>query len=58
MSEAVLILPNMRGGVATVGNKVHTLFRLNSRQRIVAETETASAAPGETAQANSRGEPA
>ena len=31
MNEAVLILPNMRGGCATVGNKVHTLFRVTSR---------------------------
>jgi hypothetical protein len=32
MNEAVLILPNMRGGCATVGNIVHTLFRVTSRQ--------------------------
>ena len=32
MSEAVLILPNMRGGCATVGNKVHTLFRMTGRR--------------------------
>lgn len=32
MSEAVLILPNMRGGCATVGNTVHTLFRITSRR--------------------------
>ena len=32
MSEAVLILPNMRGGCATVGNTVHTLFRVSSRR--------------------------
>jgi hypothetical protein len=32
MSEAVLILPNMRGGCATVGNTVHTLFRVTSRR--------------------------
>ena len=31
MNEAVLILPNMRGGCATVGNTVHTLFRITSR---------------------------
>jgi hypothetical protein len=31
MNEAVLILPNMRGGCATVGNTVHTLFRVTSR---------------------------
>lgn len=32
MSEAVLILPNMRGGCATIGNTVHTLFRVNGRR--------------------------
>jgi hypothetical protein len=32
MNEAVLILPNMRGGYATVGNTVHTLFRVTSRR--------------------------
>ena len=32
MSEAVLILPNMRGGCATVGGTVHTLFRVSSRR--------------------------
>lgn len=31
MSEATLILENMRGGCATVGNTVHTLFRFNGR---------------------------
>jgi hypothetical protein len=32
MNEAVLILPNMRSGCATVGNTVHTLFRVTSRR--------------------------
>jgi hypothetical protein len=32
MSEAVIILPNMRGGCATVGGTVHTLFRINNRR--------------------------
>jgi hypothetical protein len=32
MSEAILIFPNMRGGCATVGNKVHALFRVNGRR--------------------------
>ena len=32
MNEAILILPNMRGGCATVGNTVHTLFRVTSRR--------------------------
>ena len=31
MSEATLILPNMRGGCATVGSTVHTLFRVSNR---------------------------
>jgi hypothetical protein len=31
MNEAVLILPNMRGGCATVDGRVHTLFRVTSR---------------------------
>ena len=32
MNEAILILPNMRGGCATVGTTVHTLFRVTSRR--------------------------
>jgi hypothetical protein len=32
MSEATLILQNMRGGCATVGGTVHTLFRVNGRR--------------------------
>jgi hypothetical protein len=32
MNEAILILPSMRGGCATVGNTVHTLFRITSRR--------------------------
>jgi hypothetical protein len=32
MNEAILILPNMRGGCATVGTTVHTLFRITSRR--------------------------
>jgi hypothetical protein len=32
MSEATLILPNMRGGCATVGTTVHTLFRVSGRR--------------------------
>jgi hypothetical protein len=32
MSEAIIILLNMRGGCATVGDKVHTLFRVNNRR--------------------------
>ncbi len=46
MNEATLILPNMRGGCATVGTTVHTLFRVTSRRprlmaRPVAQENTA-----------------
>ena len=45
MSEPNLILQNMRGSCAKVGNTVHTLFRFNGppRQRITANTGTFSA---------------
>jgi hypothetical protein len=33
MNEAIIILLNMRGGCATVGNKVHTLFRVKRNPR-------------------------
>jgi hypothetical protein len=33
MSEAVIILKNMRGGCATEGGKVHALFRVTDRKR-------------------------
>lgn len=33
MSEVIIILKNMRGGCATVGGTVHTLFRVNDRRR-------------------------
>lgn len=36
MSEATLIFPNMRGGCATVGHTIHTLFRVNARRPGVA----------------------
>lgn len=39
MSEALLIMPNMRGGCATVGSKVHTLFRVNGRRPGMAQLE-------------------
>lgn len=32
MNEALIILLNMRGGCATVGSTVHTLFRVNGRR--------------------------
>jgi hypothetical protein len=45
MNEAVLILPNMRGGCATVGTTVHTLFRVSSRRpREMARPDAGSAA--------------
>jgi hypothetical protein len=47
-SEATIILPNMRGGCATVGGKVHTLFRLNNRRSMVARND-ASSEPEQTA---------
>lgn len=46
MSEATLILPNMRGGCATVDGKVHTLFQLSSRSnRPMARPAAVGAAP-------------
>ena len=46
MSEAVLILPNMRGGCATVGTTVHTLFRVSGRShRAMAAPEQSAADP-------------
>jgi hypothetical protein len=33
MNEAIIILMNMRGGCATIGDTVHALFRVNSRSR-------------------------
>jgi hypothetical protein len=32
MTEALIILLNMRGGCTTVGDTVHTLFRVNGRR--------------------------
>jgi hypothetical protein len=44
MTEAIIILMNMRGGCATVGDKVHTLFRVNSRRpRKTDQQDTATA---------------
>jgi hypothetical protein len=40
MSEATIILSNMRGGCATVGGTVHTLFRLNNRRTFVGDAKT------------------
>jgi hypothetical protein len=33
MNEAIIILMNMRGGCATIGDTVHALFRVNGRSR-------------------------
>jgi hypothetical protein len=38
MTEATIILTNMRGGCATVGDKVHALFRVTGRSKRSAET--------------------
>ncbi len=58
MNEAVLILPNMRGGCATVGNTVHTLFRVTGRHpRPMAGPARQQAVPG-TANAQATAQPA
>lgn len=55
MSEAVLILPNMRGGCATIDGRVHTLFRVNGRRHAVmarpdgATSANVASAPGPAA---------
>ena len=33
LTDAVIILANMRGGYANVGSTVHTLFRMSGRRR-------------------------
>ncbi len=45
MSEPNLILQNMRGSCAKVGNTVHTLFRFTGRprQRVTANSQSVSA---------------
>ena len=48
MNEAVLILPNVRGGCATVGTKVHTLFRVTSRRPQAASPEQSRVAAAPT----------
>jgi hypothetical protein len=57
MSEAVLILPNMRGGCATVGTTVHTLFRVNGRRPGRVEGAPETSAPSDDAQADVAGSP-
>jgi hypothetical protein len=39
MIEATIILLNMRGGCATIGNQVHALFRLNNRHSLARHVE-------------------
>ncbi len=34
LSDAVIILANMRGGYTNVGSTVHTLFRMSGRRRL------------------------
>ena len=40
MSEATIILTNMRGGCATDGDKVHALFRVTGRSKRNVDTLT------------------
>ena len=56
MSEATLILPNMRGGCATVGTTVHTLFRVRNRShRPMARPEEGSRSLGDAGQRTDQG---
>jgi hypothetical protein len=52
MTEAIIILPNMRGGCATVGDKVHTLFRVNNRRPRLIENKRTTLSPVATAYFN------
>lgn len=45
MSEATIILQNMRGGCATVDGKVHTLFRVSNRRPRSTGNERATSGP-------------
>jgi hypothetical protein len=55
MNEATLILPNMRGGCATVGTTVHTLFRVTSRRpRAMASPVEPDKAGDQTANADAK----
>ena len=49
MSEATIILSNMRGGCATVGGTVHTLFRLNNRRTFLGDAKTDAGTSGQRA---------
>jgi hypothetical protein len=56
MNEAIIILLNMRGGCATLGDKVHALFRVdnNRRQRRIASSDETPAAAELRAQDSER----
>ena len=43
MTEAIIVMMNMRGGCATVGDTVHALFRLSGRRRKAEPTAPADA---------------
>jgi hypothetical protein len=45
LSDAVIILANMRGGYAHVGSTVHTLFRMSDRPQ--KKTKEVDSAPSE-----------
>jgi hypothetical protein len=52
ISEAAIILSNMRGGYANVGATVHTLFRMSRRsdqEKVQVADRPRAAAPAETA---------
>ena len=56
MTEAIIILMNMRGGCATVGKTVHTLFRVNNNRRPSKSFDEARGVIRETNQSASGGE--
>jgi hypothetical protein len=47
MTEAIIILAHMRGGCATVGDKVHALFRLRLSARKSKQHQPAEARGGD-----------
>ena len=51
MSEPNLILQNMRGSCAKVGNTVHTLFRFHGRPRERVAATSATFSPQDVAEA-------
>jgi hypothetical protein len=52
LSDAVIILANMRGGFANVGSTVHTLFRMSDRPR--KQKKEADSAPSNVPEAQCR----